>query len=145
MPPFSGGGIAFLSASFMLGVFLILYRLAISTLAPVVSLGSPGSLRSTLGSLTPPSAEDSCVLIAVRVRGRLLGGFEASIEVEDFLCFPPVLVAVVVLSSASSPDASRDEGCSNSAVVEFLTDFSVDEARFRLPELEDDGDDIEAA
>ena len=85
------------------------------------------------------------MLIAVRVRGRLLGGFEESIEVEDFLCFPPVLVAVVVLSSASSPDASRDEGCSNSAVVEFLTDFSVDGARLRFPEPEDDGDDMEAA
>lgn len=145
MTPLPGGGIASESASFVCEPFLFLLRVAMSMLASVVSLGSPGSCLSVEGSLTPPSADDSWFTLgAVRVLGLLLGGLVESTEVEAFLCFVP-LAAVVVLSSASSPEASRDDGCRSSAVVEFLTDLSVDAARLRFEEPEDDGDDIWAS
>ena len=74
-----------------------------------------------------------------RVRGRLAGGLVESIEAEDFLCLV-VALGRVAESSASSPEASRDDGCSKS----FGTDVGA-ALRFRLPVSEEEGEDITVA
>ena len=111
-------------------------RVAISVLASVVSDGSPGS---SLLMLAIPLPTQLSLVALDRVRGRLAGGLEESIEAEDFLCLVVVLERVAE-SSASSPEASREEGCSKS----FGTEVGA-ALRFRLPVSEEDGEDIAGA
>jgi hypothetical protein len=98
-----GGAIAWVlssSASFELLLRPLLpTRLAISVLASVVSEGSPGSSK-----LVDPLE----TLSWIDERSRLAGGFE-SIELLFLVLRMPDSAAVV---SPSSPDASRDDGCS---------------------------------
>ena len=72
------------------------------------------------------------------VRGRLLGWPDAS----AFFCFTILATLCAVESAASSPDASRDDGCCRSAGTSCLFAFSTVLALFRLLEPEDEGDDI---
>jgi hypothetical protein len=107
-------------------------RLAISVLPSVVSDGSPGSctLASPLGLFS-----------FVEERSRFAaGGLPVSKTL--FFLLPRWLLSGAV-DSPSSPEASRDEGCSWSMVGILVEDGRV-EVRFRFPPLEpvDDGDDI---
>ena len=75
--------------------------------------------------------------------GRLLDGLVESIDVKSFLCL--LLVASGTAEpAASSPEASRDDGCSKSAVDDLVMLDGRVEVRFRLaiPEPEEDGDDM---
>ena len=77
-----------------------------------------------------------------RVRGLLVGGLlDESREADDFLCFE-LVIAVAGESSASSPEASRDDGWSRSAVDDFKIVLGRWELRFLLPEPADDGEDM---
>lgn len=59
------------------------------------------------------------VVTVDRVRGLLLGGLLVeSREIVDFLCLE-LIKAAAGESFASSPEASRDDGCSRSAVEDF--------------------------
>lgn len=65
-----------------------------------------------------------------------------SLAAADFLCFTPLVTACEAESAASSPEASRDDGCRRSAVDDCLIELERFEVRFRFDEPEDDGDDI---
>ena len=78
-------------------------------LASVVSDGSPGSSFWMLGTAKSWLDAFSAAVAVERVRGRFEGGFVDSTDVETFLCLAPD-DACAAESSASSPDASRDEG-----------------------------------
>ena len=81
-------------------------------------------------------------MVAVdRVLGRLLGGLLESLDGAGFLCFP-LATSCAVESSASSPDASRDDGCWSSATEDFFIPVDSVELRFRFPDPEDDGEDM---
>lgn len=105
-----------------------------SSLASVVSEGSPGSSVLIVGKSA------GSALSAARVRGRLLDCLVESIELFPLRCF----TARAGESSASSPDASRDEGCCDSAADGFkYVVLLLDSPRFRLLELAvEDGDDM---
>ena len=115
-------------------------RFAMSVLASVVSDGSPGS---SLLMLVPdtPSFETLSASIVDRVLGRLAGGFIPSTIAVDFFGLKFVLLGAAE-SPASSPEASREEGWSRSAVEDWAIDFERVDARFRFPEPEDDGEDM---
>ena len=121
-----------------------------SMLASVVSDGSPGSILLMEDSSFPfwlpltPSAEGM-----VRVRGRLDGGTPVE-SAPDFFDFPPDEAAparaeavAAADSSPSSPEASREDGWSCSAVDSLDAAASgaadvFDELRFRLFAGEED-------
>jgi hypothetical protein len=73
---------------------------AMSTLASVVSDGSPGSCVAPTPFTTFSPLDE---------RRRFEGGFVESIELPAFLCLRLVDSGAVV--SPSSPDASRDDAC----------------------------------
>ena len=75
------------------------------------------------------------------VLGRLLGGFAESVNAVVFLCLLLVLIWGAE-SAASSPEASREDGCRRSAVDDCLIEVWNAEVRFRFPDPDDDGDDI---
>ena len=75
-----------------------------------------------------------------RVRGRFAGGFVESTEVTAFLCL--VVEDCMPDSSASSPDASREDGWSKSAVEELFSMAAVSAFLLRFADPEDDGEDI---
>ena len=112
-----------------------------SELASVVSDGSPGSSLLILGIGMPLFKLVSATALD-RVRGRLAGGFVESIDIVDFLCLLLVGVCVEVSSPASSPEASRDEGCCSSTVEDFFIPVARFAVRFRFPEPDDEGEDI---
>lgn len=111
-----------------------------SVLASVVSEGSPGSSCWMLG-IAMPLLEAPSLAALDRVLGRLLGGLLESLDGADFLCLP-LAEFCAVESSASSPDASRDDGCWSSATEDFFITVGKVELRFRFPDPEDDGEDI---
>lgn len=76
------------------------------------------------------------------VRALLAGGFKSP-DKAVFLCLVPAGIGVVE-SSASSPDASLEEGCSRSAVDDLARSSGAPGLRFRLAEPEDEGEDIDA-
>ncbi len=76
------------------------------------------------------------------VLGRLLGALVESFGAADFLFLTPLVTACEAESAASSPEASRDDGCRRSAVEDCLIECWRFEVRFRFDEPEDDGDDI---
>lgn len=107
-----------------------------SLLATVVSEGSPGSsFAAPLAVGTLPSPED--------LRTRFGGGTEPAASIED--CFLGLFdgAAGLVDSSASSPDASRDDGCRRSVVDDLgmSSGRAWEGLRLRFPAIED-GDDI---
>ena len=142
--PIGGGGIARFSVPFSFSLvisegFLPLRPTlsAISTLASVVSLGSPGSAADWL-------LASAMALARSELARCLLGGWaDRDDEVALSSCFRfwslPDSGAVV---SPSSPEASRDDGCRAGSIMSKLG--SVVEGRFRLPEWvdEDAGEDI---
>lgn len=141
-PAFLGGGMARPSSILALvpGVLsLRLVRVAMSVLASVVSDGSPGSSLSILGPMISPDKGSAAAL--ERVLGRFAGGLADSIDSEAFLCLR-LVVNCAVESSASSPEASRDEGWRRSTVDGCSATPGNTEFLFRLPEPEDDGEDI---
>ena len=81
----------------------------------------------------------SCTAALDLVRGRLLGGWDASVAAAAFRCLL-LVTAWEVESPASSPEASREEGWRRSAVEDCA--IEVGNVRFRLPDPEDDGEDI---
>ena len=107
----------------------------------MASDGSPGSSLLILG-IGVPLLELLSVTALDRVLGRLAGGFVESMDVVDFLCFAIVGACVDVSSAASSPEASRDEGCCRSTVEDFLIPVARLAVRFRFPEPDDEGEDI---
>lgn len=123
--------------------------LSISSLSSVVEDGSPGSLLliAVASTLKPLLVESILVMLVVagaavaRVRGRLLGGASLeSIELAAFLC----LDMREGDSAASSAEASRDEGCSRSAVEGLTRADGIWLMRFRLADDPvEEGDDIE--
>ena len=115
-------------------------RLAISVLASVVSEGSPGSSFWILGAAATPLPAKLSAVTFDRVRGLLAGGCVESTEVTAFLCL--MAAGGVVTSAASSPEASLEEGCNRSAVELILIRSAGSTFRLRLPEPEDDGEDI---
>ena len=75
------------------------------------------------------------------VLGLLFDWFVASVDTADFLCL--LLVPMCgAESAASSPDASREDGWSRSAVEDCLIEGWNVEVRFLFPDPEDDGEDI---
>jgi hypothetical protein len=110
-------------------------RFAIFVLASVLSEGSPGSSFVILGI--------AASLLAVApewVRGRFAGGFEVSIEAGTFLC---LWVGVCTVESpASSPEASRDDGCCSSVTEDFFIAVIKVTFLLRFPEPEDEGEDM---
>ena len=111
-----------------------------SVLASVVSEGSPGSSLLMLGTTSPLPVACS-VAATERVLGRFMGGLIESWDGVAFLCL--LLVGIwAAESSASSPEASREDGCWRSAVEDFLIALWSVVFRFRFPEPEDDGDDM---
>lgn len=121
MPALNGGGIPLPSCSLPDCAVLLLAlrgfdRLAMSVLASVVSDGSPGSSLLILGILDAAWALVCSAEVTLdRVRGRLAGGtIDESVDAIPFLCLPMVAAVGVkgaAESSASSPEASRDDGC----------------------------------
>lgn len=87
----------------------------------VLSEGSPGSVLFEPFGTTSFSCVDD--------RNRLEGGFFA-------------VVSGAVDSPPSSPDASLDEGCSWSIAAAFLVADGRVLVLFRLPDPDDDGEDI---
>lgn len=85
--------------------------------------------------------EAPSLVAADRVLGRLLGGLLESLDGAGFLCLP-LAEFCAVESSASSPDASRDDGCWSSATEDFFMPVGRVELRFRFPDPEDDGEDM---
>lgn len=121
-------------------------------LASVVSEGSPGSflladntvaLLVLFPMLLRAREEESAATIDL-VRGRFVGGGALLLLPVDsgsgtfLLCFADVEGAAE--SSPSSPEASREEGCSSSVVADWgmLTGLRCEALRFRLPAGEDD-------
>jgi hypothetical protein len=95
-----------------------------SSLSSVVDDGSPGSSLLIVGTSTfKPMLLELVVcelLVAAAARARVLGRFVGgasfeSIELADFLC----LEVREGDSAASSAEASREEGCSRSAVEDL--------------------------
>ncbi len=111
-------------------------RSAMSMLASVVSLGSPGSAMWSTCAWACSRTE------AAEARSELarwrLAGLEP-VAVSDLRCVSlPVSGAVV---SPSSPEASREEGCS-SGLSSIMAELAVVE-RFRLPAWDElEGEDI---
>lgn len=112
-----------------------------SSLSSVVSEGSPGSALAIVG-VALPLLEAASALALERVRGRFGGGFVESTEVADFLCLLVDTDTGTAESSASSPEASRDDGWRRSAVDDFLIAVGSVLVRFLLVEPVDEGDDI---
>ena len=83
--------------------------------------------------------DPSCTAAFDLVRGRLVGGWEVSVAVVVFRCLL-LVTAWEVESPASSPEASREEGWRRSAVEDCA--IEVGPVRFRLPDPEDEGEDI---
>ena len=75
-----------------------------------------------------------------RVRGRLLGAVLPSF----FLCLTADVMLCAAESAASSPEASREEGWRRSALFAAVV-LSRVEARLRLPDPDDEGEDIPRA
>lgn len=124
---------ALLSASFVGLLFvLLLVRAGPSAAAP--------SASSTAISGWSPLADGSAAALDF-VLGRLWGGFADSADAVVFLCLL-FKTAWDVSSAASSPDASREEGWSRSAVEDCLRDGWIGDVRFLLLEPDEDGDDI---
>ena len=98
-------------------------------------------MLGTTMSLFEASSEGAAAAVVDRVLGLLAGGLCESTEVVAFLCFVPAGICAVE-SSASSPEASLDDGCRTSAVEEFLMAAVRSFCLFLLFELEDEGDDI---
>ncbi len=67
-----------------------------------------------------PSLMDSSAAALDLVRGRLLGGLVGCVIVFDFLCF--TLAIVWAAESASSPEASREDGCRSAVGDCFFED-----------------------
>ena len=82
-----------------------------------------------------PSAALDLVLV------RLFGALVETIAAADFLCLIFV-IAWEVESVASSPEASREDGCDRSAVDDCLFGLVRVELRFRLPDPDEEGDDM---
>jgi hypothetical protein len=82
-------------------------------------------------------------LVAVDlVRGRFEGGLAESVELVFFRCLRFALAGAAE-SSASSPDASREEGWRRSAVEDLGMLVGKADALFLLAELpEEDGEDM---
>ena len=120
-------------------------RFSMSALSSVVSDGSPGSSLLMLGMPAGPFSRVDSAVTVDRVRGLLFGGLlVASRELVDFLCLELVKAAAGE-SSASSPEASRDDGWSRSTVEDFKILLGRCALRFRLLEPpEDEGEDIDA-
>jgi hypothetical protein len=115
--------------------------LSISALSSVVSDGSPESFFAIVLSSGPLCMAISLVAEDL-VRGRFDGGFTESVEMVFFLCLW-LEVAGTAESSASSPDASRLEGWSRSAVEDFGMFLGSAEGLFLLAELpEEEGEDM---
>ena len=112
-----------------------------SELASVVSDGSPGSSLFILG-IGVPLLELLSAIALDRVLGRLAGGLVESMDIVDFLCLAIVGACVEVSSAASSPEASRDEGCCRSTVEDFFIPEARFAVRFRFPEPDDEGEDM---
>ena len=74
------------------------------------------------------------------VRGRFAGGLPVSACSVDFLCLL-LVTSCEAESAASSPEASREEGWRRSAVEDGLIEDGSG-LRFRLPEPEDEGEDM---
>ena len=98
-------------------------------------------MLGTIISLLETSSFAAAMAVLDRVLGLLAGGLPESTEVVAFLCFAPAGICAVE-SSASSPEASLEDGCSRSVVEEFVTVAGRSLFLFLLPELRDDGDDI---
>ena len=130
----------FPSSSLILSnVLLSFERLAMSVLASVVSDGSPGSSFWMLGTGAPLIVGFS-LTAADRVRARFEGGLAESTDVAVvFLCLE--LEVGAVDSSASSPDASREEGCRRSTVEDFIL-LAPEIALLRFVDPVDEGEDI---
>lgn len=136
-PPFTGGGIALLSSSWpsacSLAVVLFVLRLVRVPIA--ASEPSPSS------SITVPLlAKFSGAAALDLVRGRFAGGLPASACAADFLCLL-LVTSCEAESAASSPEASREEGWRRSAVEDCLIEDGAG-LRFRLPEPDDEGEDM---
>lgn len=74
------------------------------------------------------------------VRGRLCEVPESARRIDFLYLFP--MTDCDVESAASSPEASREDGCSKSAVADWGIDPSICRFRLRFPEPEDDGEDM---
>lgn len=118
---------------------------SISSLSSVVEDGSPGSslLMPGASTLKPLLLELTLMVVAAaaaRVRGRLFGGASLeSTELADFLC----LEVRDGDPAASSPEASRDEGCSRSMFEDLRRSEGIWLVRFLLAEEPvEEGDDM---
>ena len=117
--------------------FVPLALASISSLSSVVSDDSPGSSIAASSLIS----SSFCALSAPRVRRRFDCLAGVSLAVPDL----PRFVVRVGKSSASSPEASREDGCSRSAVDDFKGPLPSDAARLRFVELDlAEGDDIVA-
>ena len=76
-----------------------------------------------------------------RVLGLFAGGFVTSTDGADFLCLL-LVTSWTVESSASSPEASRDDGWSRSAVDNCLLVRATCVVRFRFDDPADEGEDM---
>lgn len=103
--------------------------------SPVVPSSSPSSPAPLIVAVSAVALD--------LVLGRLLGGFAESVNAVVFLCLLLVLIWEAE-SAASSPEASREDGCRRSAVADFLIEVWNDEVRFRFPDPDEDGEDIVA-
>ncbi len=88
----------------------------------------------------PLLAELSAAAALDLVRGRFAGGLPVSACTVAFLCLL-VVISWEAESAASSPEASREEAWRRSAVEDCLIDEGAG-LRLRLPEPEEDGEDI---
>ena len=113
-------------------------RLSMSSLCSVVSDCSPGSALAIVG-VELSLAEAASTLTLERVRGRFGGGL---VESADFLCLWLDVGIGTAESPASSPEASREDGWSRSAVEDFLIAVGRVVVRLRLVEPADEGDDM---
>lgn len=106
-----------------------------------MSDGSPGSALAMVG-VDVPLFDAASALAIDRVRARFCGGLVVSIALDTFLYLLLDVGIGAAESSASSPDASRDDGWRRSAVDDCLIEVGRVVVRFRLLEPAEEGDDI---
>ena len=140
-PPLTGGAIASLSSASKSGRCLWEELFVLRFVRPPSSIVFSLSSASTLLILgiAPLLVGQSAAVDLVL--GRLLDALVESADAADFLCFM-LVTAWEAESSASSPEASRDDGWRSSAVADCLMELCRVEVRFLFPEAEDEGDDM---
>lgn len=134
-PPLPGGAIAWLSSTSTSSWSLLEELLPLRFGRSAVSAPASSS-----GGEVPLLVGVSAVALD-RVLGLFVGGFVASRDEIDFLCLL-LVTSWTVESSASSPEASRDDGWSRSAADNCLLVWARFVVRFRFDDPSEEGDDM---